>query len=145
MMFWDSSAIVPLCTNETWTDRLESMLRDDGSVTVWWGTAVEIASGLARQCRDGTTPIDAHEQARARARVLGRGWSFVGPSVGVRDLAMRLLRVHPLRAGDALQLGAALVWAENGPTGHKFVCLDQRLREAARREGFVVVPREVGG
>ena len=69
MRFWDSSTIVPLCTNETWSKRLKLMVQED----------------------------------RARARVLAREWSFVRPSVAVRDLAKRLLRVHPLRAGDALR------------------------------------------
>ena len=140
MRFWDSSAIVPLCANETWSERLQSMVQQDGSVTVWWGTAVEVASGLARRRRDGTTPVEAHEQARARARALAREWSFVRPSAVVRDLAMRLLRVHALRAGDALQLAAALIWAENNPAGSEFVSLDERLREAARLEGFEVLP-----
>jgi hypothetical protein len=37
-------------------------------------------------------------------------------------------------------LAAAHVWAGNSPKGHHFVCLDQRLREAARKEGFLVIP-----
>jgi hypothetical protein len=47
---------------------------------------------------------------------------------------------HPLRAADALQLGAALVWCEEQSHGEVFVCLDARLREAARREGFSLAP-----
>jgi hypothetical protein len=46
---------------------------------------------------------------------------------------------HPLRAADALQLGAALRWAENNPRGHRFHTLDSRLTDAARREGFDLV------
>lgn len=38
-----------------------------------------------------------------------------------------------------LQLAAALVWAGKAPKGHQFVCLDQRLREAARKEGFTLL------
>jgi predicted nucleic acid-binding protein len=57
------------------------------------------------------------------------------PSQEVRDQARRVLRVHPLRAADALQLAAALVWK-----GRHFVCFDQRLREAAQREGFRLFP-----
>jgi hypothetical protein len=47
---------------------------------------------------------------------------------------------HPLRAADALQLAAALVWCDEAPQGTAFVCLDDRLRDAARREGFAVLP-----
>jgi uncharacterized protein len=138
--FWDSSAIVPLCTQEPSSDRLKAILRDDLSMTVWWGTPVEMASALARRRREDRAPTGEHEKTRARARVLARGWDCIAANAKVRDLAKRLLRVHPLRAGDALQLAAALIWVENSPSGREFVCLDQRLSEAARLEGFEVVP-----
>jgi len=46
-----------------------------------------------------------------------------------------------LRREDALQFAAALVWCQGDPIHHAFICLDQRLREAARREGFHILPR----
>jgi hypothetical protein len=51
-----------------------------------------------------------------------------------------VLASHPLRGADALQLAAALVWCDEAPQGDTFVCLDERLKEAARREGFGVLP-----
>jgi len=65
---------------------------------------------------------------------------FVAPGNRVRDRAGRLLAAHPLRVGDALQLAAALVWCDEAPHGNTFVCLDDRLREVARREGFAILP-----
>jgi hypothetical protein len=47
--------------------------------------------------------------------------------------------VHPLRAADSLQLAAAIIAAEREPTTLEFVSLDDRLGEAASREGFRVV------
>lgn len=64
------------------------------------------------------------------------------PTNKLRSLAGRLLAVHPLRAADALQLAAALRWCEDEPGGKAFVCLDDRLRAAARREGFSPIPRK---
>jgi hypothetical protein len=54
-------------------------------------------------------------------------------------VAQRLLRVHPLRAADSLQLAAALAIAGDDPAELGFVCLDQRLVEAARKEGLDVL------
>lgn len=56
----------------------------------------------------------------------------------VKAMALRLLRLHPLRAFDALQLGAALHWAEGYPQGRTLHTLDLRLALAAQREGFLV-------
>jgi hypothetical protein len=49
------------------------------------------------------------------------------------------LRVHPLRAADALQLAAAYIAAERRPSSLELVILDDRLAAAARREGFVLL------
>jgi hypothetical protein len=54
----------------------------------------------------------------------------------VRETAVRLLRVHSIRAADGLQLAAAIFAPRNRPPALPFVCLDDRLREAAVREGF---------
>ncbi|HXI12426.1 MAG TPA: hypothetical protein VNM92_07250 [Thermoanaerobaculia bacterium] len=76
----------------------------------------------------------------ARLSAMREDWSEVTPGSLVRDTARRLLRVHPLRAADALQLAAALVLADQDPSSVSVVSLDDRLRDAARREGFLLVP-----
>ena len=60
----------------------------------------------------------------------------VEPRRQVRDRAIRLLRVHPLRAAEALQLAAALVASRERPETMAFLTGDQRLRSAAEAEGF---------
>lgn len=65
---------------------------------------------------------------------------IVAPSGTLRDRASYLVAVHPLSAADALQLAAALVSSEATPQGEGFVTLDDRLRTAARAEGFTVLP-----
>jgi uncharacterized protein len=61
------------------------------------------------------------------------------PADAVRRTAERLLRVHPLRCADSLQLAAALISADHDPATLEIVCLDARLTGAARREGFAVL------
>jgi predicted nucleic acid-binding protein len=63
----------------------------------------------------------------------------IEPSTRLRRSARRLLRVHPLRPADALQLAAALTAAEAHAGSLPFVTLDRRLADAARREGFPVL------
>jgi predicted nucleic acid-binding protein len=138
--FWDASAIVPLCVREDRTEELGGLAKDDPGLAVWWVTPVEVASALARRVREGAIEGRAEDLALARLGALAEGWVVVSPSADVRRLALRLLRVHALRAADALQLAAALVWAEERPAGREFVVLDDRLHEAARREGFVLRP-----
>jgi len=48
-----------------------------------------------------------------------------------------------LKSADALQLGAALTWAQGSSEDSIFLTLDRRLARAAESEGFdLVVPLE---
>jgi hypothetical protein len=70
--------------------------------------------------------------------MLRASWQEIQPVAEIKMTARRFLRVHPLRAADASQLAAAFVVAERRPSTLEFVCLDDRLNSAARREGFVL-------
>ena len=73
-------------------------------------------------------------------RILRERAFEIQPVEEIRLRAIRLLALHPLHSADALQLAAALVWCREQTHGAGFVCLDERLREAAAREGFAILP-----
>jgi hypothetical protein len=37
MIFWDSSAILPLCIDETMTSTVKEVVKRDPAMMVWWG------------------------------------------------------------------------------------------------------------
>ena len=136
MRFWDASAIVPLLIAEPSTRRLQAFAASDSDMLVWWG---ECALALARLERDAALDPQAAALAFSRLEQLAAGWHEVDPSDIVRETATRLLRVHPLRAADALQLAAAFIAAEQRPASLEMLTLDDRLASAARKEGFAVI------
>ena len=139
MKFWDSSAILPLLVREAASDRVRHIVSEDEDMLVWWGTPVECTSAVARRERDETMDSETVALALERLRILVPSWTEVQPSERVRSTAQRALRVHALRAADALQLAAAIVVAGDDRATLEVVCLDQRLTIAARREGFQVI------
>ncbi|MCE3222393.1 MAG: hypothetical protein K0S58_573 [Nitrospira sp.] len=140
MKFWDASALIPLCLDELPTASLRKFAEEDEAIVAWWATPVECYSAFARLRREELLTTKEEEQARTVLTALAAEWTEIEPSRAVREQAGRALLLHPLRAADALQLAAALVWSRGQTMGHHFVCLDQRLREAARREGFTLLP-----
>ena len=140
MRFWDSSAVMPLLVPEPTSERIESILRSDPEVVLWWATPVECASALARLQREGNLTALGLRRAQALLESLREQAYEVQPVEEVRARAQRLLAVHRLRAADSLQLAAALVWCRERPQGVYFVCLDDRLRLAALLEGFSTEP-----
>jgi predicted nucleic acid-binding protein len=137
---WDTSALLSLLLAQRATDALKEILSADPVVVLWWGTKVEAVSALSRLTRGDQ--LEEREASRVLREIeaLTAAAFEVQPTEEVRDAACRLLRVHELRAADALQLAAALVWTQQSPAGAGFVCLDRRLRQAADREGFEVLP-----
>lgn len=138
MRFWDTSALVPVCAPQQHTRIAAGWIRADPALTLWTLTPVELTSALRRLARDGMlTPIEvaaaeAHADHRFRSAVV------VGAVEEAKTLARSLLQAHPLRAADALQLAAALLWARGKPMRRVFHTFDVRLAEAARNEGFTV-------
>ncbi|HJR60983.1 MAG TPA: hypothetical protein VJ813_16350 [Vicinamibacterales bacterium] len=142
MRFWDSSAVVPLLVSEDATDAMIARIREDREIAVWWATHLECASAIARLEREGA-PADGVARAFARLDELSDAWAEVEPHQELHDVARRLLRVHPLRAADALQLAAAYVVSERRPPTLEIVTLDDRVRRAAVKEGFIALPASI--
>jgi uncharacterized protein len=138
--FWDASAVLPVCVAESTSSQMKAIHQGDPDVVVWWGSRVECVSALCRLVREGRMTPANEVRVRSLLTQFLDAAHTVAPTDDIRARAERCLAVHPLRAADALQLGAALVWANERPSGLGFVSLDTRLRDAARREGFSVLP-----
>jgi len=130
---------VPLVCREAQSARCRSWLRADPVVIVWALAATEVASALARKRREGKLKPRVFAHAKERLQKLEGSWSEVIRYDAVRARARRLLETHPLRAADALHLGAALVAFEEDTAGVEFVTFDTHLGEAAEKEGFQIL------
>lgn len=120
MMFWDTSALA-----------MTALLTKDPDIVVWALTPVELTSTLTR--RTAGEPV-ARRDIDALIAALESTWQTVDSLIAVADRARVLLRAHPLRAADALQLAAAFVAAVGDATELPFVTLDYRLAEAPSAE-----------
>ena len=109
-------------------------------MVVWWGTPIEARSAFARLVREGRLTT---EERTSATRLLGQlrvTWDEILPTEKVRSLAEELPDRHGLRAADAAQLAAALVWCRERPRQNPLVCFDERLRTVAAALGFSVRP-----
>jgi hypothetical protein len=111
-----------------------------GGIVTWSLSAVEIGTAIERRCREGHLTDAQRMMARSALAELAAAWTEISALGPVRERALRLVATHPLRAADAMQLAAALVAVGDRSPGHAFVCFDGRLREAAAREGFRMLP-----
>lgn len=136
--FWDASALIPLLIKESSSDIAYGWHAACEQMTCWTLTSTEIYSALCRRMRD-------HELSSSSFSEVVYLWNDLETSIlhvddlqGAKKRAERLLRIHPLKAADALQLAAALIITDEYPQGHAFYTFDSRLALAARKEGFSV-------
>lgn len=141
MRFWDSSAIVPLLVSEYATEAVLDAYQADPGLVVWWGTEIECVSALSRRERMAGSGEGA-SAALERLDELRGEWVEIEPTESIRRTARRVLRTHPLTAAEAFQLAAALAATGDDPAAMNVVMLDERLGDAARREGFRVLPQQ---
>jgi predicted nucleic acid-binding protein len=138
--FWDSSALVARPARDKHLERVEPLASEDRKIAVWWAARVECVSAFRSRVRAGDLTGRGEMEAAVRLDALAQDWVEIQPLIAVRNVAERLVRRYVLSAADALQLAAALDWAGEQRQGLGLVTFDQRLADAARLEGFTVLP-----
>lgn len=136
--FWDTSALVSLCIWQRATPAAQA-LSERFHMTVWWSTPVEVRGAFARLVRMGQLTPNGLVQAQVALEGLREVWLEVDPSEALREQAERLVDRFPLKAADAQQLAAALIWCLGRSKGRVFICGDSQLLDAARQLGFQAV------
>jgi hypothetical protein len=99
--FWDTNAVLPLCCSQIFSTQSKKWQRIYPKIVVWWGTSVEVNSGLARLKRNGDltdkeamTALRLWEKIRKSSRI-------VEPVERVVSLANTLPATYELRALDS--------------------------------------------
>lgn len=142
-VFLDSSALVKRYADEPGAELIRSL----GAGVACAIARVEVPAAIWRKHRLGEL------EARAAATLVelfesewlgdGADWPLfaaVAVTDSVLEEAARACARHGLRAYDALQLAAALAARAAAPEIERFACFDRELADAARREGFALVP-----
>lgn len=140
MRFVDASAVVAAYLDEPERGRMRAVL-DEGDIAVSRLTEIEAASAFARLAHDGVlTPARRDDVLQKFLTDLAL-WATIEVTADVVSTARALLLRHRLRAGDAVQLGSALVLRERSvhPVA-AFITYDRRLRDAARAERLPTFP-----
>ena len=135
VIYWDTSPIIALLVGEPAATRYRRF--ENQSIVTWRATSLECVSAIARRQRAGAA-AEIIAESYCRLEAMRAGWQLVHASESLHRTAVRLLKTHPLRAGDALQLGAGLVASNFEAHSVHFLTEDARLKQAAEREGFIV-------
>ncbi len=126
------------------SEKVEPLLQRDPEMAFWWGAPLDWWEALlTAQRKERISAADLQKAKGLLDHLRARAFE-VQPTEELRARALRLLSVHtavhPLRAADAMELAAALIWCRERTHGATFVSLHPPLRLAAALEGFRVLP-----
>lgn len=143
LYYLDTSALVKLYVREPGTERLLALAArsSENRLAILALAQVEFRSAVRRREKAGEipSPIATELLEAFRRHIEGR---FLVQMVTdfVLDTACALVDSHALRAFDAVQLAGYMVLkSAGGADVPVFVCSDQELLIAARREGALVL------
>src|SRR5258708_1025337 len=137
--FWDTSAIIPLFCNQAASRKSRLIRRSCSELVFWWGTHVEVHSGISRLLNEVAIREGQSRAAKTKWDQVYATSLVVKPTEAVLDIAVSLTSKLNVRALDAFQLAAAIVWCNERPRNRPFVCADKRLSVAAKDSGFDVI------
>lgn len=134
-LYLEASALAKVFSPEVGSLEVTRLMEAHADAVTCRHTAIEVVSALCRLRRERRLSEDVVAQGVATVGALDAVVATVvelDQQVMLR--AMQLLRVHPLRAGDAIQLASALE-----ARADVLVCSDGRLLTAAAAEGLTCV------
>lgn len=139
MLYWDSSALVASFIAEDETERVKTFVLTVGVLRSYTAilTPLEVESAIQRKLSEHSITLAQADGARLRATAFRKGAFLVVADQNILDSALHLQKIYGLRVVDAVQLASARAGTNNPSTTH-FLCLDEALNEAAKREGFDV-------
>ena len=108
MTFWDTSALLLVLAEQPGGLDVVPLMEKGSDVAVWWGTRVELVSGVCRLHREGRIDEKALSGLLSKIDAVTSEANQVEPTEQVERLQFVCLELHNLRAADALQLAAAL-------------------------------------
>ena len=141
--FVDSSALVKRYVAEVGTAWVQGLADPDSRNHLILAriTQVEVAGALARREREGSLDSEAVSRALDTLRYdLDTQYQIVELNPTVTRMATQLLRLHPLRAYDAVQLASAqqiyAAFAQDVDPPFTFLTADDRLLAVAKSVGL---------
>ena len=138
IVYTDTSALVKLLLVEAGSETMREVYGSAERITSSSITYVELRAATAAAHRDGRVPSSEWEDVLAQLESL---WNRIAP-VPIDESLLRaagnFAESQALRGYDAIQLAAL---AEFPPGDDQaFACWDSRLRTAAQRLGYTLIP-----
>ena len=134
MLFLDASALAKRYVEEAGTELVVATMAGQ-PIAISRLSVTEVVSAICRRCREGDLRVEQREAALRQLDSERPAFHVVEFTEEIVARAGALLRRHPLRASDSVQLASCLLLADELGTPARLMAFDERLLSAALTEG----------
>ncbi len=139
MLYWDTSALFAFLITEKRSQKLRAFVEAQEISKAYTSiiTPLELESAFQRRLSERTLTLKEADEAKLFAIDFRKKAFLIPLDQNTLDTALHLQKIYMLRPGDAIQLASARL-GTNNPARVVFLCTDEKLTDAARREGFQI-------
>jgi predicted nucleic acid-binding protein len=141
ILYLDTSALVKRYFEERYSDELIFRWRKATEIVTSSVAYAETLASLYRKKREIPLEKEVIQRILEAFRLDWESFLRVEVTDELNDIIDRIIRRYPLRGFDAIHLASAVLVRESLPENFLFACFDQRLSQAARKEGLETFPR----
>lgn len=140
MLYFDSSAVVSFFIEDEHSTALTKYLKNVSVLAAFSSmiTPLEFDSAIQRRINAKEINNSIAEKARDGFLTLRKRIHLVPFDENSLKISTHVQKLYGLRPGDSIQLAAALICRDN-PSKVTFLCFDEKLNKAARKEGFKLI------
>ena len=135
--YWDTSALIPAFIDEIDSEKVMKWFQkhSDSSHFTSWLTFFEFESVLRRKLNQKYITAQQYEKVQESWFLFQSGLNLVPLDSRSARQGLRFQKLYSLKPYDSIQLGSASLLQLEYPE-IQFACLDQRLAQIAKQEGF---------
>jgi predicted nucleic acid-binding protein len=142
ILYLDTSALVKLYIDEAESTAVKQRVEVARIVSTSRVAYVEARAGIARKFREAELSKTEYKHMIEDLEEDWQSYFIVEVSESITKLAGQLVHRNPLRGFDAIHLASALFLKNRTHLELSFACVDERLKDAARREGLTIITLE---
>ena len=140
ILYLDTSALVKRYVRESASDLVIAFWNQAEEIVTSSVAYAETMAAFHRKKREGDATDDVIQKALDSFQEEWVGFIRIEVNDGLNNHIRKVIGKYPLRGFDAIHLASAILVHERLPGNLSFACFDQRLLEAARKEGLKVSP-----
>lgn len=136
ILYLDTSSLVKLYVEEDESLNIETLVRSSEATATSIVSYAEARAAFARRFREKSFTSDEHDRLKAFFDKDWRNYFILNITQDMVKLAGNLAEKHALRGFDSIHLASALILHQEVSAPVIFSCFDNKLEEAAEREGL---------